>query len=795
MQFKCELCSATFKSSSNLLSHLNNVHPYECEICGQLFGTDKGIDDHMRKKHNKAPATTKTSTTTATATTQTKTAVTKPTVTNLMASTSKINSVISSIPVPSTPVPTIATTDAEFPQTLIFVLENIAQLKTAVDFLKSKKEISVHCEITDAIPTSTTESNLSILALGFISGDSHPRQTFVDTPQFFSSGAYVASLNAIRPTSSCVFVIDCFLKEFQNIVHVFGILSEILSSNDIVKIFHGGVELSFLARKRIFVNNVVCTQVMDSYYSSVSKRTPLPTQFSDVKLNLDINSILRKFHLTPNLFIPEEFHIRPLSAYQINYVVFNSISLILIFQLLESEISNHVHFWWRSLISDYVNNLKENPNMEANTYSKAAKIQLNKNYFLELRQSKENPKKHIPCMHETNAHLEMLEIHGKNYEQNSMSKLLKVLPIEFQKPIEEIYMKERKELVEIICDTGRPLCLRFGDKSEKEFSLLIVNINGLVSSLEQNLKNPTKLFSSDNRAGIPETLHRISCIRNKCDDIIGLTYRIGRQVNGTTKLISDILGNVVPENGNSNFCSILLVGSPGKGKTTLLREISYSLSVYQSQVVIIVDSSDEIAGAADIPHPCIGRSRRMSVFDRTRQHQVLIEAVQNHNPTVIIVDEIGTKKEVAAVRTIAQRGVGIIGTAHGTNLSSLLSNPDLVDLVGGLKSVTLGDAEARIRANNFPRDKSGKKQISKTITEIAHSPPFYTMIEIVGRNHFRIFQNLGKRVSEFLATGKTQCEERWIDENNFLRAKHTYYEKPSDVTFEEVFILNKYEPN
>ena len=236
-------------------------------------------------------------------------------------------------------------------------------------------------------------------------------------------------------------------------------------------------------------------------------------------------------------------------------------------------------------------------------------------------------------------------------------------------------------------------------------------------------------FGGDNRAGIERTLHRISAIRNRNGDIIGLTCRIGRAVFGTILMIRDLI-----ETGQS----ILLLGRPGVGKTTALREIARVLADDLNKRVVIIDTSNEIAGDGDIPHPAIGRARRMQVSRPELQHQVMIEAVENHMPEVIVIDEIGTELEALAARTIAERGVQLVGTAHGNQIENLIKNPTLSDLVGGIQSVTLGDDEARRRGSQ------------KTVLERKAPPTFEIGVEMWERQKWVIHQDLASTIDNLL---------------------------------------------
>jgi stage III sporulation protein SpoIIIAA len=272
---------------------------------------------------------------------------------------------------------------------------------------------------------------------------------------------------------------------------------------------------------------------------------------------------------------------------------------------------------------------------------------------------------------------------GETAVTDDLDELLQVLPEAISHRIESLQENgDHGELIEIVLDLGRPPEARFQHEEIDlgDFDISRADLGHVAERIGQ--------FGDDNRAGIERTLHRISAIRNRAGEIVGLTCRIGRSVYGTIAIISDLI-----ESGQS----VLLLGRPGVGKTTLLRETARVLADELRQRVIVVDTSNEIAGDGDIPHPAIGRARRMQVPTPTAQHAVMIEAVENHMPQVVVIDEIGTELEAMAARTIAERGVQLIGTAHGNNLENLMLNPTLTDLIGGIQSVTLSDEEARRR--------------------------------------------------------------------------------------------------
>ena len=290
-------------------------------------------------------------------------------------------------------------------------------------------------------------------------------------------------------------------------------------------------------------------------------------------------------------------------------------------------------------------------------------------------------------------------------------------------------------LLEVILDLGRNSSARF---TSGEVELLDEPVT------HDDLKYVTDRigdFDADNRAGMERTLHRISAIRNRRGKVVGLTCRVGRAVYGTIEIIEDLV-----ESG----LSILILGKPGVGKTTMLREAARILA--QKHRVVIVDTSNEIGGDGDVPHPAVGQARRMQVPKPSLQHEVMIEAVENHNPEVIVIDEIGRELEALAARTIAERGVQLIGTAHGNGLENLLLNPTLSDLVGGIESVTLSDDEARRRGTQ------------KTVLERRSPPTFSVMVEIIDRERVAVHRDVASSVDAILRGYPMLPEERYRDE-------------------------------
>ena len=316
-----------------------------------------------------------------------------------------------------------------------------------------------------------------------------------------------------------------------------------------------------------------------------------------------------------------------------------------------------------------------------------------------------------------------------------LNKLLAILPDSIYAHIEQ--HPQREQLIEVVMDLGRLPEARFPNQAVYLGETVVTK-----ADLEHCIEK-VGIFSGDNRAGIERTLHRISAIRNREGKIIGLTCRVGRAIFGTIGMIRDLV-----ETGKS----ILLLGRPGVGKTTALREIARVLADELNKRVVIIDTSNEIAGDGDIPHPAIGRSRRMQVARPEFQHQVMIEAVENHMPEVIVIDEIGTELEALAARTIAERGVQLVGTAHGNRIENLIKNPTLSDLVGGIQAVTLGDEEAKRRGSQ------------KTVLERKAPPTFEIAVEMLERQRWVVHEDVAQVVDELLRGREPILQVRTVNE-------------------------------
>ncbi len=304
---------------------------------------------------------------------------------------------------------------------------------------------------------------------------------------------------------------------------------------------------------------------------------------------------------------------------------------------------------------------------------------------------------------------------------DDLDRLLEVLPEVVQAALATA--ETREQLLEVVLDLGRVPEARYPGqvRSLGAEPLERADLEAVVARLGA--------FGGDNRAGIERTLHRISAIRNRTGTVVGLTCRVGRAVFGTVAMVRDLL-----DSGES----LLLMGRPGVGKTTALREIARVLADDLGKRVVVIDTSNEIAGDGDIPHPAIGRARRMQVARPELQHQVMIEAVENHMPEVIVIDEIGTELEAQAARTIAERGVMLVATAHGNELANLIKNPTLSDLVGGIQSVTLGDEEAR------------RRRTQKTVLERAADPTFSLAVEMHSRHRWLVHRDVARTVDLLL---------------------------------------------
>ena len=320
--------------------------------------------------------------------------------------------------------------------------------------------------------------------------------------------------------------------------------------------------------------------------------------------------------------------------------------------------------------------------------------------------------------------------------QEELERLLEVLPQRVADNLRD--SDELGGLLEVVLDLGRPPEARFpsGDVVLDEQEVTREDLDQLVAQIGE--------FGGDNRAGIERTLHRISAILNRQGQVVGITCRVGRAVFGTIKMIEDLA---------YSGKNILLLGRPGVGKTTMLREVARVLADEAKKRVVIVDTSNEIAGDGDVPHPAIGHARRMQVATPTKQHSVMIEAVENHMPEVIIIDEMGTEQEAAAARTIAERGVQLVATAHGNTLDNLILNPTLSDLIGGVQTVTLGDQEARYRGTQ------------KTVLERKAPPTFDVVVEIQSWEQVALHQDVAHVVDQWLRGFQIAPEVRYLDED------------------------------
>ena len=347
---------------------------------------------------------------------------------------------------------------------------------------------------------------------------------------------------------------------------------------------------------------------------------------------------------------------------------------------------------------------------------------------------------------QTNRTLNTASNLNQGHVVDDMDAFLHVLPETFRAGLNGNSHEPRdmSGLLEVIVDLGRVPEARFVDGSIvlTDEEVTREDIDGVIAGLGR--------FGDDNRAGIERTLHRFSVIRDREGNPVGLTCRVGRAVFGTVRLIQDLI-----ESGRS----VLILGRPGVGKTTILREVARVLADDASRRVVIVDTSNEIGGDGAVAHPAIGRARRMQVPNTELQHRIMIEAVENHMPEVVVIDEIGTELEAIAARTIAERGVQLVATAHGNTLGNVISNPTLSDLVGGTQAVTLGDIEAR------------RRRTQKTVLERKHTPTFDVVVEMRERYYLGVHNDVGRAVDRMLRGLQVPLEMRRLKEDGSVETQ------------------------
>ena len=345
----------------------------------------------------------------------------------------------------------------------------------------------------------------------------------------------------------------------------------------------------------------------------------------------------------------------------------------------------------------------------------------------------------------------------RGLEQNidlDLEVLIDKLPPHIQRPLRD--REDLDQLLEVVLDFGREPEARFRD-----LSVLLDSSEVNEDDLQYTIDRIGS-FGEDNRAGIERNLHRVSAIRNRAGKVIGLTLRVGRAVYGTIRVIEDLI---------VTGKSVLLLGKPGVGKTTMLREVARVLADDANRRVIVVDTSNEIAGDGDIPHPAIGRARRMQVKSPAFQHNVMIEAVENHMPEVIIIDEIGIELDANAARTIAERGVQLVATAHGNTLDNLIMNPTLSDLIGGIQSVTLGDIEAR------------RRRTQKTVLERRAPPTFDILVEIQSWTEVVVHPDVADTVDRMLRGYPIAPEHRNVEaDGSVVRSRPPAVRQPNGAS-------------
>lgn len=607
-------------------------------------------------------------------------------------------------------------------QLMIGSVENAEQCHQAIQFIRGNKQVAVDCEGVDLSRTG----KLCLIQIAIL----------------------------LSQDEKCTFIFDIILLEKEpQFKNARDSLASVLEDSTIAKIMHDSRQdcSALFHQLSISVTNILDTQIAYRTICEIKRGT---SAFNpDDGKRIGLGALLIKYELPPH---PNKVEVhkrmaktgsefwatRPIPNDLVEYMVYDVISL----HPLMAKMASDLQYWSLKSVAELSCSYSRR-------FIEEQKSIVLPNRLHELTFSSDFQALYIEIDPEESTKQEDTEEFCLDEDTFSLTSLLpaKIKAYAIQKAAEA-----KRNLIEVVMDHERPVSLRFSDmdihlKEEANIKEALKSLSQGIQSLTGSTK-PIE-FMSDNRLGISKLLHRISAIKSRSGDVIGLTYRVGRNVEGVSHMIQDIVAKVAGY-GGAKPSSVLFLGRPGVGKTTVLREVARLLSGDQfNKRVVVVDTSNEIAGDGDTPHPCIGRARRVQISHRDEQHSTMIETVQNHNPQVIIVDEIGTIKEVEAARTISQRGVSMVGTAHGEDLHTLLKNPTLRGLIGGVQQVILSADEAK-------KMNAHSKVYKKTRLERAGAPTFDIVVELTERHKWRVHTRVGDIIDKLLANTNPLVETR-----------------------------------